>query len=268
MKPFISYIGSKRFLLSSLDDMLPKEINNFYSVFLGGGSILFYINKKRNINKNYINDLNTDLIMVYNEVKNNTPELIQELEKLNKYFTKEEFKELINVYNDNDNSKSFHSALFIFFSRRSYNSKMNYGKNNKIKPCYVCKKTNIYKKQNIKDVSKLLKKTNISNSDYKEFIYNCNFTTGDFVFLDPPYLVKNVKQYYKSIFLSKDFVELKEICDYLNNRKVNFMVTLNEHIELINLFKDYNIRYFTKKNSIFSNGRKSKLEKEIIITNY
>ena len=90
---------------------------------------------------------------------------------------------------------------------------------------------------------------------------------GDFVFFDPPYLVKDVKQYYKDVFKMKDFKELKNICDKLDKRNVNFMVTLNCTKEFKELFKNYNIKCINKK-STTSNKKGGYIEKEMVITNY
>ena len=59
---------------------------------------------------------------------------------------------------------------------------------------------------------------------------------------------------------------LKHVCDKLNNKGINFMITLNKHPKLKELFKEYNIKKFKKKYSGMSNGKFD--EYEMIITNY
>ena len=266
MKPFINYIGSKNFLLKQVK--LPKNINNYYEPFVGGGSMLFYINQKYNIKKNYINDLDSDLIMVYKVIKKDLNKLLEKLKELNTKKSKNNFNNYIKIFNTNKLNKILLSAIYIYITKISFNSLLSYNKkNNKINPYYskYNTKKNIYKEQNLINISKLLKKTIIKNKDYILFLKQNKPQKGDFVFLDPPYLVKKINEYYKNIFTLKDFENLKKKCDELNKNKVNFMVTLNKNKELIDLFKKYKITYINKKSTV---SNKIRVEKEMIITNY
>lgn len=270
MKPFIRYIGSKKFLLPTINKLLPDKINNYYEPFIGGGSNFFNINNKYNIKKNYINDLDKDLIMVYKIIKKSVNKLLIKLKELNKLHSKANFEKLIEIFNSIKTDKILLSAIYIFMTKRSFNSDFKYNvKNKNIKPSFSKNhiNLNIYNEENIKNISKLLKKTIIKNQDYKTFLIKNKPKKDDFVFFDPPYYdLKYVKNYYKNIFDLDEFEKLKKTCDKLNKDNVNFMITLNKHKELIDLFKQYNIKYFTKKYSKISKG--SKIEKEMIITNY
>lgn len=268
MKPFINYVGSKRFLINNIK--YPNSINNYYEPFIGSGTIFFDINNKKKINKNYVNDGNKEIINLYRVIKKNRKELIIKLKELDKKRTKLEFKEIVKDYNENKINIIKKVATLIYLLKISFNSNLKYGKNNKIHPIFSssnAKKKSIYNEKNIKDISKLLKKTIIKNKDYKKFLKDNKPKEGDFIFFDPPYLVKDVKQYYKDVFLMKDFIELKNICDELNKRKVNFMITLNCLKEFKKLFKDYKIKCIDKR-STTSNRKGGYIEKEMIITNY
>lgn len=270
MKPFLNYIGSKIFLLKTLNKILPKDIRNYYEPFVGGGSVLLYVNEKYDIKKNYINDKDGDLIIVYKIIKKSVNKLLEKLNEINKQRGPKNFKKLINIFNNNKTDKILLSAIYIFISKRAFNSVFKYRKDKTINPSYSKynnKKLSIYNEKNMKDISKLLKKTIIKNQDYKSFLQKKKPRKGDFVFFDPPYYdLKDVKTYYKNIFNINDFKELKKICDQLDKNNVKFMITLNKHSELKNLFKNYKIRYFTKTHSKISKG--NKIEKEMIVTNY
>jgi DNA adenine methylase len=60
---------------------------------------------------------------------------------------------------------------------------------------------------------------NINNVDYKEFLNKNKPKKGDFVFIDPPYIVSNVKTYYKKSFTLEDMIDLRQVCDNLNKKK-------------------------------------------------
>ena len=40
-KPFLKWVGGKTQIIDVLFDNFPKQINNYYEIFLGGGSVLF-----------------------------------------------------------------------------------------------------------------------------------------------------------------------------------------------------------------------------------
>lgn len=268
MKPFLSYIGSKSKFMDKIDEYLPDEINNYYEPFIGGGSVFFYVNEMYNINKNYINDLDKDLINLYKIVKSNDYKtLLKYLKELNEPTSKDKFDENVILFNKNSTSKIKKSAIYIFLNKKSFNGNLKYGLDNIIKPYFSKQKKNlkIYDKDNIIDIHNLLKKTNVSNKDYIKFLKEKALKKGDFVFLDPPYLVNGIEQYYKETFEKKNFEDLKNLCNYLDKKKVNFMLTVNKHSYLKDLFKDYYQTSF-KKHSGMSGGKYN--EYEMIITNY
>ena len=268
MKPLIRYIGSKKSLLKDIGNILPDKINNYYELFLGGGSVYFYINNNFDIKKNYINDYDKDVINIYKQIKKNKDKVIKYLKELTKINTKNGFEKLVNEYNNNKNDKIKLASIYIYMTKRSYNGRLNYWKERKtIKPNYAesFKNHKIYNESNIDLISNLLKKTIIKSKDYKKVINFSKLKKDDFIFLDPPYLTLKTHQSYKHTFDYNDYNELFKFCNKLNNKKVNFMITTNCSNKLKTLFKKYNIKCVNKQ-SIISKSKGQ--EKEMIITNY
>ncbi|WP_201060446.1 DNA adenine methylase, partial [Mycoplasmopsis gallinarum] len=67
MKPFVKWVGGKRQLLEQIKKRMPEKYNNYYEPFVGGGALLFEVSP----NKAIINDINQQLINVYNQIKFN-----------------------------------------------------------------------------------------------------------------------------------------------------------------------------------------------------
>lgn len=266
MKNIFPYVGSKRSLLKDLEPLFPDSINNYYEPFVGGGSVLFYLNENYNIQKNYINDLDTDVINVYKVLKNSSAKMISYLENINKLHSKKDFEKLVDIFNYDKKDKILLAAIYIYMCKRSFNSQLNI-KNNIIRPYYAMAHSNniIFDKENINEIEYILKNTIIKSKDYLTFLNEQKLKKGDFVFFDPPYLTIQTKYFYKNMFNITDYEKLKHICDKLNKKGVNFMLTTNKHSLLKKIFNEYNIK-IVKKYSRISNGKIT--EYEMVITNY
>ena len=70
--PFVKWAGGKRQLLKQLEDLMPLSYDRYFEPFVGGGALFFDITPQSAV----INDINPQLINVYNHIKNNLKELI------------------------------------------------------------------------------------------------------------------------------------------------------------------------------------------------
>jgi DNA adenine methylase len=105
-KPLIKWVGGKTQILNKIFEKFPVEINNYYEIFLGGGSVLFGLldlinNKQIKITGNiYVFDLNETLINMYKNIQSNYNQLYTELQIII-----QEFNSIINnntTNNDNE----------------------------------------------------------------------------------------------------------------------------------------------------------------------
>ena len=75
--PVVKWVGGKRQLLNEITPLLPKKITSYCEPFLGGGAVLFSIQPSKAI----VNDLNGDLIVVYETIRDDVETLIADLKK-------------------------------------------------------------------------------------------------------------------------------------------------------------------------------------------
>ena len=66
LKPFVKWAGGKTQLLDKINEFKPPKFNRYFEPFVGGGAVLFDLMPF----KATINDMNYDLICVYNCLKN------------------------------------------------------------------------------------------------------------------------------------------------------------------------------------------------------
>ena len=76
-KPFVKWAGGKGSVVNKLNSLLPVDFRNWEDVtyvepFVGGGAMLFFmLQTYHNIRRVVINDINPDLIKLYEIIKNN-----------------------------------------------------------------------------------------------------------------------------------------------------------------------------------------------------
>ena len=89
-QPFVKWVGGKRGLLSQIIPLLPKNFNNYFEAFLGGGALFFELSKMGLLKdkKVYLFDINSELINAYNVVKKYPNQLLNELENFKKIIQK------------------------------------------------------------------------------------------------------------------------------------------------------------------------------------
>ena len=73
MQPFIKWAGGKRQLLPEIIGRLPKEFNNYYEPFIGGGALLLELQPKNAV----IGDVNMTLIATYKIIEETPNELMK-----------------------------------------------------------------------------------------------------------------------------------------------------------------------------------------------
>ena len=84
-KPFIKWVGGKSQLIEQLEALLPSDLKKrenitYIEPFVGGGAMLFYLLQTYpNIKSAVINDINADLTLCYQTVRDNPTELIRSL---------------------------------------------------------------------------------------------------------------------------------------------------------------------------------------------
>jgi DNA adenine methylase len=267
MKPLFPYIGSKQSLLKEIKKHLPAKIQNYYEPFVGGGTMLFYLNEEYNIEKNFINDIDVNLINVYNQIKNKKDNVKKMLKKLETLNSKEQFGKIIEKFNTSKKGIK-KAAYFIYIAKRSFNSRFNYNKNGFVKPNYSIELADksLIDEENFEKAHTILQKTEISNKNFFYFKELETAKEGDFIFLDPPYLMKNSKYFYKSSVTIEFYEKLAETLKRLNQKSVKFILTTNYSEEIENLFKNWVFVEKIKKHSKISNGKGK--EHELLIFNY
>ncbi|MDR2438104.1 MAG: DNA adenine methylase [Planctomycetaceae bacterium] len=272
VSPFLKWVGGKRQIMPSIIEYLPQNVKTFQYVepFVGGGAVLFHLQPPNAI----VNDLNTELINVYKVIKNNLDALINDLKKHENnsaYFytirnqdRQPDYKNLSDVER---------ASRIIYLNKTCFNGLYrvnNAGQFNS--PFGNYKNPNIINEPILRAVSNYLNSNAIVllNEDY-EVVLN-KTKQNNFVYLDPPYhpisTNSNFTGYVQGGWNMFDQIRLREACDKLNAKGINFLLSNSSADFIKNQYQQYNIITVKANRAINSDGTNRGEIEELLIRNY
>jgi DNA adenine methylase len=114
----------------------------------------------------------------------------------------------------------------------------------------------------LKKAHERLKEAWIENQDYREIIKKFDKENTLF-YLDPPYYETN-----NSSYKFGQNINFEELANILSNIKGKFILSINGHNYIKELFKNFNIQNIEVQYNISKEGSGRKKFEELIITNY
>ncbi len=274
--PFVKWVGGKRGLLSQIIPLIPKEFNNYFEPFVGGGALFFELFSLGLLKdkKVYLFDINSELINAYNVVKNQPEKLVYELD----YFQKEHCKEFYYEIRSWDRADNFYkkdrvlrATRFIYLNKTCFNGLYRVNKKNQYNvPMGRYKNPNICDSEVIYNASFALQNAIIKNISYKEVLLYTK--KGDFVYFDPPYYPLNdtssFTSYSKFEFLEEQQKELFNIFENLSKNNVKVLHSNSDTEFINNLYSKYKISNIQANRFINSKSSRRGKISEIIVRNY
>lgn len=269
--PVVKWVGGKRQLLNEITPLLPKRITSYCEPFLGGGAVLFSIRPSKAI----VNDLNGDLMAVYETIRDDPESLIEDLKK------HENTAEYFYALRDMDRDKSIYQSMtkverasrLLYLNKTCFNGLFRVNSAGEFNsPFGHYKNPNIVNEPVLRAVSQYFASSSIAfySKDFAEILDMVG--KGSFVYLDPPYDpvsdTASFTGYHKDGFDKKEQTRLKQSCDELTKRGVKFMLSNSATDFIKDLYKDYYITIVKAKRAINSDASKRGAIEEVLIRNY
>ncbi|WP_342268458.1 DpnII family type II restriction endonuclease [Spiroplasma endosymbiont of Aspidapion aeneum] len=244
LQPFVKWVGGKRQLLDILRLFIPKDINNYFEPFIGGGALFLDLVPRRA----FISDVNIELITTWNIIKNNPKSLTSLLDTYVKNHNKQgrDFYYNIRHLDPAKLQEVELAARFIYLNKTCFNGIYRVNRDNIFNTPFnnkeIIKSSTLYNQENIMNISKFLNENTIyiSNNDFEEILDSAN--EGDFIFLDPPYDFDNkgFDSYTSGSFGKNGQERLHEFLIKADRKGIKWILT-NHNTELINkLYKNFN----------------------------
>ena len=289
------YVGDKYKLIKEIKQYFPKNINRFIEPFVGGGTVFLNVEAKEYI----LNDIDENIynLHIFLQQKANEMNFIDEVLKYIKKYNlsrsfledivpkelKQEYKKTYYAkYNkkgydklkqdfnklQNKNYLLLYLLLIYGFNRMiRFNSKGEFN----VPVGNVDFNKNVI--QALSDYFEFVKNKDIKfeNLDFKDFIIKNGFKDGDFMYLDPPYLITFSE--YNKIWNEEKEHELLKFLDNLHHRNIKFAISNVTHYKgrtndiFIDWMKQYNVKKI-KSNYINYHDNSVKKIEEVLVINY
>lgn len=289
VKPFIKWAGGKSQLLNEIRGKYPPKIEKYCEPFVGGGAVLLDILANCQPKEVLINDVNTELINVYFQIKNNVNVLIEMLSEMQgsfwakngtdrktMYLAKRECFNNLKV-NDDKKINLEKSALFIFLNKTCFNGlyRVN-GKGLFNVPMGAYKKPPICDTENLRLINKLLQNVQIKCGDYSQCAGFIDEKT--FVYIDPPYrpltATASFTSYSENRFGDRQQIELGKFVDAISANGAKVVVSNSDPKNsdendcfFDDLYSGYTITRVSAKRMINSKASGRRIINELLICN-
>jgi len=289
-------VGDKYKLVQEIRTQFPAHINILIEPFVGGGSVMMNVDADGYL----LNDINSYVI--------NLHQMLQEYIGREQEFMNELYS-IIDLYGlslslrsdavPQDLKTAYPKTYYARYNKAGYLRMkadfiaggqqdmqrlyllLIYGFNHMLrfngKGLFNLPVGNVDFNQNVydalSDYFRLLSQKHVEwhNEDYRQFLGDIDYQDGDFVYLDPPYLITFSE--YNKLWNDDNERDLLALLDNLNERGISFAISNVTHYRgrTNTLFLEWSAQYHVhsiKSNYISFNDNSIKQFSEVLVTNY
>ncbi len=262
--PLLRWAGSKARALPRLSRYLPTYSGKYVELFSGSACLFFRLCEGRAV----IADANPDLISFYRVVKRR-PDLVYDRAVAIKRNPKEyyEARSRFNVANDPLEK----AVLFFYLNRNCFNGIYRTNLSGQFNVPFSNLRVPQYpdREQFLRSCKKLRSARTVC-SDFEHVVRN-NVSIDDFVYLDPPYYVPDVRTFreYSSRHFGEDDVRrLKSILATIDKKGAKFLLSYPDCSLARNLAMPWQKKEISILRSISAKTASRQRANELLIANY
>ena len=294
-KPFLKWAGGKRQLLGEISSRFPTDLEGYSTYvepFVGGGAVLFHLLDKYEFDEVHIFDINPELTLCYEMLKNSAEKVWNQLNSMiNEYpprgtdEQKEYYYSVRRAWNDgvpkletmSKPNKVKRVAQTIFLNKTCFNGLFRVNSKGEFNvPIGSYKNPSFPSKQDLLEVQSALEKVTIhlgSFEECKKFI-----DENTFVYFDPPYRplseTSHFVSYTKGAFDDDDQKRLAAFVQEVNDVGAKFILSNSDPKNTVSddeffdeLYSDFKIDRILCNRAINSKASKRGAITELLIGN-
>lgn len=307
--PFLKWAGGKRKITGLLHESFPKaffeEGGNFFEPFVGGGALVLSLGDHAGTlsvpgERIFINDMNPDLVITYEVIRDDVLALMQKLDFMEKELKTLRLPEVIaeekerikkegqeDTEPDEEYSRADYfyriraeepedrvdiAARLIFLNKTCFNGLWRVNSKGKFNvPFGHHKNPSLYDKENLQECHRRLQGATISHKEFNQAVAEAK--KGDLVYFDPPYIPLNLtssfSQYSKNDFGLEEQQKLAETIELLTKRGVYVILSNSDTPETREIFGEVvKLRRILMSRFISASGNNRNSVYEVIGTNF
>jgi DNA adenine methylase len=262
-RPFVRWAGGKTRLLPKILPHIPETFRNYHEPFLGGGAVFFGV-RRRIIDRAHLADLNGHLVNAWLAMRDDQDRLRPLLEAHKDRDSKEHYYE-VRAQTPADALEQ--AARFLYLNGTSWNHLWR--ENSKTGAMNVPWGDRPFKSftdETFQMLERTLSIADIRHEDFRTSLQRAE--TGDFVYLDPPYLplfskrglekepTAKFNKYTAKVFGLRDLLELADLCRELSDKGVKWVMSNRDSEGVRELFADATIVGFTTHRSLAAQAKR------------
>ncbi|NWF96434.1 MAG: DNA adenine methylase [Candidatus Thorarchaeota archaeon] len=267
-RPIVKWAGGKGQLLQDIDSVLPPSFRDYYEPFVGGGALFFHLYRKGLIRKAVLSDANAELISLYVTVRDRVEDIVDELQS-GRYVNDSQTYYSIRKMVPSD--PVIRAARLIYLNRTCFNGLYRVNSRGQFNvPFGRYENPMILDEANLRAASTAFSGVEFRVGDFEEAVRDAE--TGDFVYMDPPYVpisdTAAFTSYTKDGFGPEEQERLAHVFSELDERGCYVLESNSATSVIRNLYTRFTVTEVYAARAISSDGSTRGRIPELLIRNY
>lgn len=293
--PFF-YVGDKYKLIRKIHSHFPKGIQTFVEPFLGGGSVFLNVKARRYV----LNDIDTNVVGLHKFLISQSRKEAVFFKKVSRLlehyglsrsvfedvvpkslkkkwvktyyaeYNRQGYGKLKHDYNDSKKKDPLALYLLLIYG---FNRILRFNKRGEFNIPVGNVDFNANVEKALRDYFKIVRDDDIrlENKDFKKFLADLKLKKGDFVYVDPPYLISASE--YNKLWGEKQEQELLALLDDLDRRGIKFALSNitayngRKNEKLLTWMRGYTVVPIDSNYISYHDNTKKKIT-EVLVKNY
>jgi DNA adenine methylase len=259
LKPLVKWSGGKGDEIKLFEKYIPSDYDYYIEPFIGGGSLYFHLAPQKAV----ISDVHTELIDLYQSVKNGFSQEIYEFMQTNPNEEETYYK----IRNEMEITSPLDNAKRFYYQRKTcFRGMLRYNKKGNFNIPFGKYKTVSYDCLQNRKYQELLERTDIFCKDF-EFVITQYNDKRNFMFLDPPY-DSEFTDYGYCKFGKDEHVKLANL---LKTTEIRWLMVIGKTPFIEDLYREYIIDEYDKnyKFKLYAGRIGDEINtKHIVVANY
>ena len=187
-RPLLKWVGGKTQLLPVIDPLIPRRFGRYFEPFMGGGAVFWHVASTRDADTVYLlNDRNTELVNLYEVVREETATLRAALDALRANPAWNSAEQFASMRASVPEDPVARAARMVYLNKTCFDGLYRVNRAGQFNtPHGRYANPSLYDADNLAACSRALRWARLTTGDFEDAVHGAG--TGDVVYFDPPYV--------------------------------------------------------------------------------